>query len=131
MHHGVTMPSSFVRRPPVPSDAGAVAELVIAYEPSLYGATTYSLGDLEAEWEVLDLARDALVLLDGEQPVAFGSVHDRGELWRIDGYVHPEQRGRGIGTELARPGRVRRGPRRRGIPRGAAGGVRRSLGVHA
>jgi mycothiol synthase len=96
----VTMPSSFLSRAPVPSDAGAVAELVIAYERSLYGTTTYSLGDLEAEWETLDLARDALVLLDGEQPVAFGSLHDRGELWRIDGYVHPDQRGRSIGTEL-------------------------------
>jgi GNAT superfamily N-acetyltransferase len=73
---------------------------VIAYERARYGETTYSLGDLEAEWETLDLARDALVLLDGERVVAFGSLHDRGELWRIDGYVHPDHVGRGIGTEL-------------------------------
>jgi GNAT superfamily N-acetyltransferase len=72
----------------------------MAYERSLYGATTYSLGDLEAEWETLDLEHDALVLLDGERVIAFGSLHDRGELWRVDGYVHPEERGRGIGTEL-------------------------------
>jgi mycothiol synthase len=92
--------SSFRRRPPVPGDAAAVAELVIAYERSLYGETEYSLGDLEAEWEALDLARDALVLLDGERVVAFGSLDDRGEVWRIDAYVHPEERGRGIGNEL-------------------------------
>jgi mycothiol synthase len=92
--------SSFRSRPPAPSDAGAVAELVIAYERSLYGETAYSLGDLEAEWTTLDLARDALVLLDGERIVAFGSLDDRGELWRIDGYVHPEEQGRGLGTEL-------------------------------
>jgi mycothiol synthase len=92
--------SSFRRRPPVPGDAAAVAELVIAYERSLYGGTEYSLGDLEAEWEALDLARDALVLLNGERVVAFGSVEDRGELWRIDAYVHPEEQGRGLGTEL-------------------------------
>ena len=34
--------------------------------------------------------------------VAFGSLHDRGELWRIDGYVHPDELGRGIGTQLVR-----------------------------
>ncbi len=92
--------SSVPRRPPVPGDAAAVAEIVIAYEESLYGETGYSLSDLEAEWEALDLARDAIVLLDGEQVVAFGSLEDRGELWRIDGYVHPDRHGRRLGTEL-------------------------------
>jgi GNAT superfamily N-acetyltransferase len=87
-------------RAPLPGDAAAVAELVIAYERSLYGKSDYSLGDLEAEWEALDLARDALVLLDGEHIVAFGSLDDRGELWRIEAYVHPEEQGRGLGTEL-------------------------------
>lgn len=94
--------SPFARRAPTSADAPAVAALVIAYERSLYGDTTYSLGDLEAEWEAIDLAQDALVLVDGEEIVAFGSLHDRGELWRVEGYVHPEHRGRGIGTELAR-----------------------------
>src|SRR3954471_4928056 len=88
------------QRPPVPDDAPAVAELVIAYERSLYGKTEYSLGDLQAEWEALDLARDALVLLDRKRVVACGSLEDRGELWRIDVYVHPEELGRGLGTEL-------------------------------
>jgi mycothiol synthase len=91
--------TSFGRRAPTSSDAAAVAEVVIAYERSLDGETAYSLGDLQAEWESLDLAR-ALVLLDGERIVAFGSLDDRGELWRIDAYVHPEERGRGLGTEL-------------------------------
>jgi mycothiol synthase len=92
--------SSFHRRPPVADDAAAVAELVSAYERSLYGRAEYSLGDLEAEWGALDLARDALVLLDGERVVAFGSLDDRGELWRIDGFVHPDEQGRGLGAEL-------------------------------
>jgi GNAT superfamily N-acetyltransferase len=42
------------------------------------------------------------VLVEGEEVVAYGSVHDRGELWRTDAYVHPMEQGRGIGTELAR-----------------------------
>ena len=92
--------SLFRGRPPARDDAPAVAELVIAYERSLYGETAYSLGDLLAEWETLDLAQDALVLVDGDRVVAFGSLHERGELWRVDGYVHPEERGRGIGAQL-------------------------------
>lgn len=98
MPHGAR--GTFESRPPVPGDAAAVAELVIAYERSLYGETAYSLGDLEAEWEALDLEHDALVLVDGERVVAFGSVEERGELWRIDGFVYPEDRGRGIGAQL-------------------------------
>jgi GNAT superfamily N-acetyltransferase len=73
---------------------------VIAYERSLYGQSEYSLGDLEAEWATLDLERDALVLLAGDRVVAFGSLEDRGELWRIEAYVHPQERGRGLGTEI-------------------------------
>jgi hypothetical protein len=90
----------FRRRPPAPSDAATVAALVIAYERSVYGETGYSLGDLKAEWQALDLARNALVLLDGERIVAFGSLDDRGDLWRIDGYVHLEEQDRGLGTGL-------------------------------
>lgn len=95
-----TESSPFGRRPPAAGDAPAVAELVIAYERSLYGETAYSLADLEAEWKALDLARDAVVLTDGGRIVAFGSLDDRGELWRVDGYVHPAERGRGLGGEL-------------------------------
>jgi mycothiol synthase len=87
-------------RPPTHDDAAAVAELVIAHERSLYGESGYSLGDLEAEWETLDLARDAVVLLDGERVVAFGSLDDRGELWRVEGYVHADEKGRGFGRAL-------------------------------
>ncbi|HEY2777127.1 MAG TPA: GNAT family N-acetyltransferase [Gaiellaceae bacterium] len=94
--------SPLVQRPAAAGDAAAVAEIVIAYERSLYGETTYTRDDLDAEWRAIDLARDTLVLVDGEDVIAFGSLHDRGELWRTDAYVHPAQHGRGIGTDLAR-----------------------------
>ena len=89
-------------RPARAGDSAAVAELVIAYERSLYGETTYTHDDLELEWRTIDLARDTLVLVDGDEVVAFGSLHDRGALWRTDAYVHPARQGQGIGAELAR-----------------------------
>jgi GNAT superfamily N-acetyltransferase len=92
--------SRVTSRPAERDDAAAVAELVIAYERSLYGETAYTREDLDAEWEAIDLSRDTLVLVDGDEVVAFASLHDRGELWRTDAYVHPAHRGRGIGTEL-------------------------------
>jgi ribosomal protein S18 acetylase RimI-like enzyme len=93
--------SSLARRPATPNDAEAVADLVIAYERSLYGETTFTRDDLEVEWATIDLAHDSLLLLDGDEIVAFGSLHERGELWRTDAYVHPAHQGRGIGAELA------------------------------
>jgi GNAT superfamily N-acetyltransferase len=91
----------FDRRPPRRADAPAAAELVIAYERSLYGASDYSLDDLEAEWEHVDLERDALALFDDGRLVAFGSLDDRGDLWRVDACVHPQAQGRGLGAEIA------------------------------
>jgi GNAT superfamily N-acetyltransferase len=93
--------SPLTRRPAVREDFAAAADVVIAYERSLYGDSTYAQGDLEAEWEQIDLGRDTLVVLDGNDVVAFGSLDDRGELWRAEGYVHPAHQGRGIGMELA------------------------------
>ena len=93
--------SHLANRPAVPGDAAAAAALVVAYEELLYGESTYSKDDLDAEWEAIDLARDTLVLLDGDEIVAFGSLDDRGKLWRTEAYVHPERRGEGIGAELA------------------------------
>jgi GNAT superfamily N-acetyltransferase len=93
--------SGLERRAANPGDAASAAALVIAYEERHYGESTYSQDDLEAEWKAVDLARDTLVLADGDELVAFGTLDDRGELWRAEAYVRPERQGRGIGRELA------------------------------
>lgn len=93
--------SSFRLRHAEPADAPAVADAQIAVESSLYGLTTYSQADLENEWAVLDLERNARVVLDGERVVGYGSLSERGELWRVEGIVHPRDQGRGAGRELA------------------------------
>ena len=83
------------------ADAAAVTEIVRAVESSLYGATTFSQGDLEGDWSELDLERDARVVRDGGRVVGYGVVGERGERWEVEAYVHPDWHGRGIGRLIA------------------------------
>src|SRR5215208_5768020 len=88
-------------KPAVAADAAAVTALVLALESSLYGQSAFSQADLEAEWSDLELERDAHVLRDGDRIVGYGLVRERGELWRVEGYVHPDALGQGIGKLIA------------------------------
>jgi mycothiol synthase len=87
--------------PATAADAAAVAELVLALESSLYGESAFSRADLEEEWLEIDLERDARVVRDGDRVVGYAVVRDRGERWRVEGYVHPDGHGRGIGRLIA------------------------------
>jgi mycothiol synthase len=90
--------------PALAADAAAVTEVVRAVESSLYGPSTFSQADLEDEWSDRDLERDARVAREGDRIVGYGAVGERsqdGELWRVEGYVHPGARGRGIGRLIA------------------------------
>lgn len=101
--------------PAVLADAAAVTELVGALESSLYGQTAFSQADLEDEWSDLDVEQDAHVVRDGDRVVGYSVVRLRGELWRAEGYVHPDALGRGIGRLIAtglEEDAARRGARR-------------------
>ncbi len=93
--------SSFRLDPAVAADAAAVTEVVAALESSLYGQTAFSQADLQDEWLDIDLEQNARVVRDGDRIVGYGVVRARGELWRAEGYVHPDARGRGIGKLIA------------------------------
>jgi mycothiol synthase len=93
--------SSFRLDRAVAADAAAVSEVVGALESSLYGQSTFSQADLEGEWSELDLERDVRVVRDGDRVVGYGVVRERGELWRVEGYVHPDTLGRGLGKRIA------------------------------
>jgi mycothiol synthase len=87
--------------PAVAADAAGVTEVVAALESSLYGPSTFSQADLEDEWSELDVEQDARVVRDGDRIVGYSLVRERGELWRVEGYVHPDALGRGIGKLIA------------------------------
>jgi mycothiol synthase len=88
-------------QPATTADAAGVAEVVGALERHHYPLSSFSQADLEAEWLELDLEGDARVVRDGEGVVGHGVVRERGEPWRVEGYVHPGALGRGVGTLLA------------------------------
>ncbi len=87
--------------PVAPADAASITELVLAVESKLYGQTAFSQADLEDEWLELDL-QDVHVVRDGEHIVGYAvAIREEGELWRVEGYVHPDAVGRGIGKLIA------------------------------
>jgi mycothiol synthase len=84
------------------ADAAAVTELVVALESKLHGQSAFSQADLEGEWAELDLEQDARVVRDGDRVVGYGVVRERGELWFVEGFVHLDALGRGLGRQIAR-----------------------------
>jgi GNAT superfamily N-acetyltransferase len=64
------------------------------------GAVEIEEADIVGDWQrpSFDLATSALGVFDGDRLVAYGEVSDP---WRGDAAVHPDHRGRGIGTALA------------------------------
>jgi ribosomal protein S18 acetylase RimI-like enzyme len=85
----------------VAADAAAITELVMALESSLYGRTTFSQADLEEEWSEIDVEQSVRVVRDGSRIVGYGVVRERGEVWSVEGFVHPDAFGRGLGKAIA------------------------------
>jgi mycothiol synthase len=91
-----------VRRPGS-GDLGPVVELLRTVEKADTGEAEWDERQVRDHWDAIDLARDAwLVELDGRL-AGYGDLEVRpsGRIM-ADGYVHPELRGRGVGSELLR-----------------------------
>jgi mycothiol synthase len=93
------MIASLPSRPPTREDARAVTELVIACDIEDVGEPDFELDDLLTDWNRpgFELERDALLVLDAERVVAYAGF---GRRDYSDVYVHPEYRGRGVGSDL-------------------------------
>lgn len=87
-------------------DAGRWAALLAAAEEVDRTGEHYDAADCAVELAdpELDLARDSVLLLDGDAPVASQLLLVRGPAGartvHVDGVVHPAHRGRGIGAAL-------------------------------
>lgn len=97
-------PGYNVRRPH-PGEVEAVHALITASEIAEFGeAQGYSLAELRDEWDDLDLNSDAwIVVAPDDAIVGYAYIRDRRHIrLDVEGYVHPEHVGRGIGTTLVR-----------------------------
>jgi mycothiol synthase len=90
-------------RAPRDADFDEVLALLQAADTALIGESDWTAEDLREEWDdVADLERDAWVVeLDG-RVAGHALLIDRRSRLSADGYVHPELRGRGVGSKLLR-----------------------------
>ena len=134
----ISLPSNLTSRPLAPTDSAAVHALMAAQELHDIGVVEIEEEDLIAEWQrpSYDLAGSSLAVVD---PAAGDRIVAYAELMGADRYdvaVHPDVRGRGIGTSLA--AWVRGLARSRGatvvgmpVPEGSAGDrLLAELGYH-
>lgn len=97
---GISLPSTLTTRPLVPSDSAAVYELMAAQELHDIGSVEIEEEDLIADWQrpSYDLEGSSVAVLEGDRIVAYAELTGSD---RYDAAVHPDVRGRGIGTWLA------------------------------
>ena len=87
-------------RPLVFSDARAVYEVMAAQEKADVGAEVIEEADIVGDWQrpSFDVSDSTTGFFDGDRLVGYGEVAGS---WHGDAAVHPDYRGRGIGTRIA------------------------------
>ena len=100
------LPSGFIFRPPLTTDAQGVADLIAARDIADYGSADASVEEVQNYWRAprFDLAQDARIIIapDGLL-VGYEEIYPRShERLEFDGCVHPREAGRGLGTLLLR-----------------------------
>lgn len=95
------LPTGLIGRPLVLTDARAVFEVMAAQEQHDIGEVGIEEADIVSDWQrpSFDVSASTIGVFDGDHLVAYAEHggHDRG-----DAAVHPDHRGRGLGTQLAR-----------------------------
>jgi mycothiol synthase len=98
------LPAGYEFRAPTPDDLGAVADVLIADELDDAGQIVLDEDFLWEEWRWVgfDLVTDAWVVVDGAGTIVGYGQAKREEPNVVEswGVVHPELRGRGIGSSL-------------------------------
>lgn len=88
-------------------DASAVDELIKAADTAVQGWSESSVPELLGWWRIMDLDHDSWLLYEGNNLVAYAAGFAHSDTFELDGFVHPEQRGRGFGSWLVARGEER------------------------
>jgi mycothiol synthase len=97
----VDLPAGLTSRPLQLDDAHAVFEVMAAQEAVDLDEVMIEEADIVGDWNrsSFDIESSTVGVFDGDRLVAYGEV---GPAGRCDAGVHPDHRGRGIGTAIAR-----------------------------
>lgn len=96
-----SLPEGALLRRPTEADADAVAQLMIEYGEPLGAPADITADELRRFWEEFDLAADTWVVELDRRVVGYADVSRRNlDPIQGDGYVHPDAKGRGIGSAL-------------------------------
>ncbi len=92
--------TELTQRPLVPSDARAVYEVMAAQEQADVGTIVIEEADIVGDWQrpSFDVSANTTGFFDGDRLVGYGEV---AASWHGDAAVHPDYRGRGVGTRIA------------------------------
>ena len=92
--------NELTQRPLVPADARAVYEVMAAQEKADVGDIVIEEADIVGDWQrpSFDVSDSTTGFFDGDRLVGYGEVSGS---WHGDSAVHPDYRGRGIGTQIA------------------------------
>jgi mycothiol synthase len=101
-----SLPEGFRVRPATAEDAPAINELVIAVDTAVQGWSDSTELEILGWWRETDLTGNSWVV-ESESLAAYGVVVPHGESADVDGFVHPSQTGRGLGSWLLRQGEER------------------------
>jgi mycothiol synthase len=94
-----SLPEPLRSRPATLSDAEAVNELIIAADVAVQGWSESSVDELLNWWRRVDPGDSSWLVFDGRL-VAYGQYFTHGDHAELDGFVHPEHRGQGLGSWL-------------------------------
>ena len=100
-----TLPNDYEIRPPVPDDAPVVAELINTTSRDETGRAETSVEDILSQWEDPERTledEDWVVTTSNGQIIGYLELYEYPPytVFEFEGHVHPDHRGRGVGSVL-------------------------------